>query len=69
MSSPNHSEPRPVVRWSVVAAFFNVLAAMITLAVLPPFHRVDLALWAVVWAWWITSGCLLVSTARRPRHE
>lgn len=69
MSSPNHSEDRPVVRWSVVLAFVNVVAAMITLAVLPPFHRVDLALWALVWAWWITALCLMVSTARRPRHE
>lgn len=51
MSQRNRS-----INWLVVVSLVNCLLAMVFLALLPPFHRVDMSLWAATWMWLITSG-------------
>lgn len=44
----------------------NMLIAALVMASLPPFYRVDLTLWACVWAWLITATALTVHLSKRP---
>lgn len=49
-------------------AGLNMLVAAVAMASLPPFYRVDLALWAAIWAWLITATALTVQLSKG-RHE
>lgn len=61
---PGTSENNRAAR---VLAGLNMLVAAFVMASLPPFYRVDLALWACVWAWLITATALAVQVSRRTR--
>lgn len=61
---PGTSENNRAAR---VLAGLNMLVAAFVMASLPPFYRVDLALWACVWAWLITATVLTVHLSARPK--
>nr|DAY90963.1 MAG TPA: hypothetical protein [Caudoviricetes sp.] len=54
------------INWPVLVSLVNCFLAMLFLALLPPFHRVDLSLWAATWMWLISSGaCYALARSRQ----